>query len=115
RKPNRNPTIYLRLEPYVMLNNRVLNRMLPFSLQQLLVLIMLSVLTQLFSSPAQANGENKLHPRQINLSGNIFHFSMPEDFSRDMPAANMVEVLEITDLKKFDNPEYGNLIRRWWD
>ncbi|RYG20218.1 MAG: hypothetical protein EOO07_05275 [Chitinophagaceae bacterium] len=40
---------------------------------------------------------------------------MPEDFSKDMPAADMVENLDITELKKFDNPEYGNLIRRWWD
>ncbi|MDF3013993.1 MAG: hypothetical protein K0Q78_2197, partial [Cellvibrio sp.] len=53
--------------------------------------------------------------RQVDLSDNIFHFSMPENFSKDMPAANMVEKLDIEDLKKFDNPEYGNIIRRWWD
>jgi hypothetical protein len=76
---------------------------------------MLSVLTQLFSAPAQASGKNKLYAREINLSDNIFHFSMPEDFSRDMPAANMVETLDISNAKKFDDPEYGNLIRRWWD
>ncbi len=40
---------------------------------------------------------------------------MPEDFSRDMPAEDLVESLDITDLKKFDDPAYGNLIRRWWD
>ena len=53
--------------------------------------------------------------RKVNLSGNYFSFAMPEDFSKDMPAENLVENLDITDLTKFDSPEYGNLIRRWWD
>ena len=59
--------------------------------------------------------ESMLHPHQINLSGNIFHFAMPEDFSKDMPADDMVEDLYISDVSKFDDSEYGNLIRRWWD
>lgn len=80
----------------------------------ILVSIMLTLLTGLFSSSSQAE-EKKLRHHQINLSGNIFHFSMPEDFSRDMPAADMVEFLDISDVTKFDSPEYGNLIRRWWD
>jgi hypothetical protein len=62
-----------------------------------------------------ANAAQPIHPRQVDLSGNILHFSMSENFSKDMPAANMVEKLDIEDLKKFDNPEYGNIIRRWWD
>ena len=53
--------------------------------------------------------------RTVDLSGNKFSFAMPEDFSKDMPAENLVLHLDIYDLKKFDNPEYGNLIRRWWD
>lgn len=80
---------------------------------KILVLIMLSLITQLFSGSAQT--DVKTYPRQINLSGNVFHFYLPEDFSKDMPAYDMVESLDITDLKKFDDPEYGNLIRRWWD
>lgn len=83
--------------------------------QQLMVLIMLSVLTQLFSSPAKAGGKTELSPRKIDLSGNVFHFSMPEDFSKDMPASDMVESLDISDPQKFDDREHGNLIRRWWD
>lgn len=78
------------------------------------VLIMLTVFSSIFSSSAQA-GKIKLHARQVNLSGNVFHFSIPEDFSKDMPAADMVETLDISDLQKFDNQEYGNLMRRWWD
>jgi hypothetical protein len=53
--------------------------------------------------------------REINLSGTYFSFSMPEYFSKDMPAENLVESLDITNLEKFNNTEYGNLIRRWWD
>ena len=59
--------------------------------------------------------ELMLHPHRINLSGNVFHFTMPEDFSKDMPAADMVQTLDISDPLKFDNAEYGNLVRRWWD
>lgn len=79
------------------------------------LILMLSILTSIFSSSANAGKNDQIYPRHINLSGNIFHFSMPEDFSKDMPAADMVEKLDISDLKKFDDPQYGNLIRRWWD
>lgn len=98
-----------------MLKPDALHGTLPLTSHWTLVLIMIAALAQLFSPVTQAAGKNKLHPRQINLSGNIFHFALPEDFSSNMPAANMVETLDITDAKKFDNPEYGNLIRRWWD
>lgn len=98
-----------------MLIQNALNRPFIATTPQILVFIMLSILTQLFSSPANAGGKNKLYPHHINLSGNIFYFSMPENFSRDMPAADIVETLDISDLQKFDNSEYGNLIRRWWD
>ncbi len=80
---------------------------------KLLVAIMITGLTQLLG--LNANAEPKIYPRQVNLSGNIFQFSMPENFSKDMPAENMVENLNIEDLQKFENPEYGNIIRRWWD
>lgn len=82
--------------------------------QRTLVFLMLTTLLQFIPGLASAK-QAAVYPRQISLSGNIFHFSMPEDFSKDMPAADMVEQLDINDSKKFDNPEYGNLIRRWWD
>jgi hypothetical protein len=80
---------------------------------QLTMISMILGLSQLLG--LTANAAQPVHPRQVNLSGNIFHFSMPENFSKDMPAANMVEKLDIQNLEKFDNPEYGNIIRRWWD
>ena len=79
------------------------------------VLLMFSLITQLFSSPALAAKKIPLYPRQVALSGNVFHFAMPEDFSKDMPAEDMVEHIDITDLDAFKNGEYGNIIRRWWD
>lgn len=97
-----------------MMLTKIFNRASSFRVHPHLVIIMLTVLTGLFSSSPQAE-EKKLRHHQINLSGNIFYFSMPEDFSRDMPAADRVESLDISDITKFDNPEYGNLIRRWWD
>lgn len=83
------------------------------SIYKLLVIIMITGLTQFLG--LTVNAEPKTYPRQVNLSGNIFHFSMPENFSKDMPAENMVETLNIEDLQKFENPGYGNIIRRWWD
>jgi hypothetical protein len=75
---------------------------------------MFSLVSKLFgsgSSIATPVGQT----RQVNLSGNVFSFAMPEDFSRDMPAEDLVEQLDINNLELFNNPEYGNLIRRWWD
>lgn len=48
--------------------------------------------------------------REVNLSGNSFSFSMPENFSRDMPAEAMVEQFNINSAFK-ETP----LIQRWWD
>lgn len=84
-------------------------------IQQILVNFMLAALTQILSGSVKADRASTVYPRQVNLSGNVFHFSMPEDFSKDMPAYDMVENLDISDSSIFDNPEYGGLIRRWWD
>jgi hypothetical protein len=56
-----------------------------------------------------------VHPRQVNLSGTVLQFAMPEDFSRDMPADDLVEAVDINDLTQFNDPAYGQLMRRWWD
>lgn len=81
--------------------------------KKLWMVIMFSGLAQLFGLGATAS--DKVFTRAVDLSGNTFSFSLPENFSKDMPAADMVERLDVSDLKKFDNPEYGNIIRRWWD
>ena len=73
---------------------------------------MVSLAFQAFSAAPTAA---KLYPQLINLSGNIFYFSIPENFSKAMPAYDIVNALDITDVHRFDDGQYGNLVRRWWD
>ena len=77
------------------------------------VLTMLSI-TQLFASSKDVN-ESQYMPRHVNLSGNIVNFSMPENFSKDMPADDMVEVVNIDDKNLFEKNNSITLLRRWWD
>ena len=57
----------------------------------------------------------KLYPRQVNLSDNVFYFEIPEDFSRDMPADDLVEQLDLENATQLRNEGYVTLMRRWWD
>ena len=57
----------------------------------------------------------QLHSREVNLSGNILHFKIPEDFSRDMPAEDLVERLDIERSPQIRKEGYFTLMRRWWD
>lgn len=50
--------------------------------------------------------------RVIDLSGNIFQFALPENFSRDMPAPDLVEKV---DLSQISDDDTGLLLERWWD
>lgn len=56
-----------------------------------------------------------MHPRSINLSENIVSFAMPENFSSDFPAEDMVESVDLSDYSVSQDPKDGTLIRRWWD
>lgn len=48
--------------------------------------------------------------RKVDLSGNIFSFSMPENFSKDLPGNALLEQLDI------EKPiKETLLIQRWWD
>ncbi len=62
-----------------------------------------------------APDQHPLMPREINLSGNIVHFSMPENFSRDMPAEDMIESVDLNDKSIYQDYQKFTLIRRWWD
>ena len=80
----------------------------------LMVAIAMLSITQLFGS-SKDNNEFPYMPRQINLSGNIIKFSIPENFSKDMPADDLVEILNINDLNIFEKNNSIMLLRRWWD
>ena len=75
--------------------------------------IMLSI-SQMFGL-AKANEQIPYMPRQINLSGNIVHFSMPENFSKDFPADDLVDNVNLADPGLFKDSKPVELLRRWWN
>lgn len=79
----------------------------------ILLIMLLTLLKTIL--PVKADETPEFHRHQINLSGNILEFSIPENFSRDMPAHDMVENVNLADPKLFQDSEYKTLIRRWWD
>ena len=74
---------------------------------------MLSI-TQLFGSSKESKAPPYM-PRQIDLSGNIVNFSMPENFSPDFPADDLVENFNLNDSSVFKKNNSVALLRRWWD
>ena len=80
----------------------------------LLAIITMLSITQLFASSKESESYPYI-PREINLSGNIINFSMPENFSKDMPAYDLVENLNLNDSSFFEKNNSYTLLRRWWD
>jgi hypothetical protein len=78
------------------------------------VIIMFAAISKAFGL-SSAPQQHPLMPRQIDLSGNIVHFSMPENFSRDLPADDMIEVVDLNDKSVYQDYKKFTLIRRWWD
>ena len=78
------------------------------------LLMMLATLFQRFSLVAQAEPV-PMAPRQIEFSGNIVQFTIPESFSKDMPADDMIERVDLADEAVFADPKQFTLLRRWWD
>lgn len=56
-----------------------------------------------------------LKPRQIVLSKAVVDFSIPENFSKQMPADDMIDQVNLDDAALFADPERFTLLRRWWD
>lgn len=76
---------------------------------------MLNWLKTTFTKKGHAYEPQPLMPRAVRITGVNFHFSMPENFSLDMPGDDLVEQV---DLKQFSHlPENGciELVKRWWD
>lgn len=74
--------------------------------------IMLSPLLKAFGMSKAPTEVSVGATRHVNISGNVFSFAMPENFSRDMPAEPLVENL---DLNLLTSDSTGLLIQRWWD
>jgi len=83
------------------------------------IILLLGVImfTSLFSAFGMGGKQDMptMHTRQINLSGNVFSFNMPEDFSRDMPAEAVIEQLGLESSPALSSAGYITLMRRWWD
>jgi len=91
----------------------MLNKKYTFILLIVVIIPMLSI-PKIFGL-SKENKDYPYMPRQINLSGNIVNFSMPENFSKDFPADDLIEVLNINDTKTFEKNNSISLLRRWWD
>jgi len=63
----------------------------------------------------QASVDTSFHKRQINLSDNCISFAMPENFSRDFPAEDMVESVDLDHAAGISNYHGVTLLRRFWD
>lgn len=80
------------------------------------IVFMLSIFSSLLSFSTSAK---EAHPvisqRQVNIGGHVFSFELPEGFSKDLPADNMVEQLDISSVDQFNELTAGHILRRWWD
>lgn len=85
--------------------------MIPKRIALILVLTMLTSIFKAFSKQPPETG----YPRTTDISGNSFTFAMVEDFSRDMPARDLITNLDLSQLDLKSNDEAGLLIQRWWD
>lgn len=73
--------------------------------------IMLAYLAKAFSK-GDSDAPELGFQRSVDLSGNIFHFRMPEDISKDMPAHPLNTQVNLSNIP---NDEAGRLLQRWWD
>lgn len=76
---------------------------------------MFNWLTLPFYKKDYAYDPQPLMTRTIRMTGVDFHFAMPENFSLDMPADDLVEHVDLN--KYIPLPETGciELMKRWWD
>jgi len=86
--------------------------LIKYSLQ---VIVMLAFFSKAFGFSSLPKQAMQLKPQQINLSGEIVSFSMPENFRADMPAKDMIKSVNLWDKSVFENYREFTLIQRWWD
>jgi len=75
---------------------------------------MLDILSKIFSFSRPPSEPIKFTPYQINLSGIIVLFSMPENFCPDMPIKNMIDSIDLMDKNLFEKYKEFLFIQRWW-
>jgi len=87
--------------------------------KKLLIILLLGItmsglITKLFAISNDANASTELKQREIFFTGAKLIFSMPENFSSDFPAEDLVTQVNLKD-PTFKTRTSHLLLRRWWD
>lgn len=77
--------------------------------------IMTGLMSKIFAMSTDATEVSELKQREIVFTGSKLIFSMPENFSADFPAENMVNQLVLSDAAFTSQSNKALLLRRWWD
>lgn len=77
--------------------------------------IMTSLITKLFSMSNGPGIAPELKQREIEFTGSRLTFSMPENFSPEFPAEDLIERVDFQSSIIFDKSDKALLLRRWWD
>lgn len=75
---------------------------------------MSGLITKLFALSNDANASSELKQREIVFTGSKLIFSMPENFSPDFPADDLITQVNLND-PTFKTKTNHLLLRRWWD
>ncbi len=88
-------------------------------LKTLLILIFGAIMFGLFSKATSLTSatldNSELKPREIEFSNSKLLFSMPENFSPDFPADDLVTQVDFGSSTLFEKNNKALLLRRWWD
>lgn len=76
---------------------------------------MIQWLKSIFTPESLEPEQAPLMPRAVRTPGLTLHFSMPENFSKDMPADDLVENVTFPKLDQSKEQFAIPLMKRWWD
>ncbi|WP_157960368.1 hypothetical protein [Marinimicrobium alkaliphilum] len=81
------------------------------------ILLAVIMFTSIFRAFAMDRGPSTFPgaTRSVDIDGNIFQFSMPENFSRDMPANDMIKKVDTHSQDFRYSGHAKTVIQRWWD
>ncbi len=89
--------------------------MTPCSLSIHVADTMIQWLISIFSSESLEPEQGLLMPRTVRAPGLTLHFSMPENFSKDMPADDLIENVDFPSDRPQSEQVAIPLMKRWWD
>lgn len=81
---------------------------------------MLGIIGSLFGMSVDSGSNTDLKYREILFTGSKLRIGMPENFSKDFPADDVLTNVVLTEGSGFINPDSENptqlvVLRRWWD